>query len=57
MAIAEGVEYSCPRFCTEDATDLQKCFEDALQIDSPALIEFRSDWALRPLGAQRTAKG
>jgi benzoylformate decarboxylase len=54
MAIAKS--YGCPAFRAENATDLQKCFEDALKMDGPALIEFPIDRQLRPLVAQTAAK-
>ena len=54
-AIAQS--YGCPAFRAENTTDLRKCFEDALKMDGPALIEFPIDRRLEPLIAQSAAKG
>jgi benzoylformate decarboxylase len=54
QAIAKA--YGCPAFHAENATELQKCFEEALKIDGPALIEFPIDRQLRPLVAPTAAK-
>lgn len=54
-AMATAKAYGCPAFRAENATELRKCFEDALKIDGPALIEFPIDRQLRPLVAQTAA--
>lgn len=54
-AMATAKSYGCPAFRAENATELQKCFEDALKIDGPALIEFPIDQELRPLLAKVAA--
>ena len=54
-AIAQS--YGCPAFRAENTTDLRKCFEDALKMDGPALIEFPVDRKLQPLVAQTAATG
>jgi len=47
QAIAKS--YGCPAFRAENSVELQKYFQEALQIDGPALIEFPIDRHLRPL--------
>ncbi len=56
-AVASAKAYGCPAFHAENAEELQKYFEEALQLDGPALIEFPIDRKLRPLIAQNAAKG
>jgi benzoylformate decarboxylase len=48
---AQGIAaaYGCPSFSASNSTELQKCFQEALKIDGPALIEFPIDRKLRPL--------
>ena len=54
-AMATAKSYGCPAFRAENATELQKCFEEVLKMDGPALIEFPIDRQLRPLVAQTAA--
>ena len=54
-AQAMAKAYGCPAFRAENSTELRKCFEDALKVDGPVLIEFPIDRQLRPLVAQAAA--
>jgi benzoylformate decarboxylase len=54
QAVAKA--YGCPAFSAKNGKELQECFEEALKIDGPALIEFPIDRHLRPLVAQSAAK-
>ncbi|KIM94477.1 hypothetical protein OIDMADRAFT_149491 [Oidiodendron maius Zn] len=55
-ARAIATSYGCPSFHASNVTELQKCFENALKLDGPALIEFPIDRQLRPLVAKSAAK-
>ena len=54
-AMATAKSYGCPAFRAENETELRNCFEKALKIDGPALIEFPIDRQLRPLLAKVAA--
>lgn len=55
-AVMVAKAYGCPAYHAETAADLERCFEQALKIDGPVLIEFPISRELRPLVAQAEAR-
>ena len=54
-AVAIGKAYGCPSFLAKDALELERCFQEALRVEGPVLIEFPIDRELRPLVAQQSS--
>ena len=51
-AVAIAKAYSCQSFFAKDASEIERYFREALNVDGPVLIEFPIDRELRPLVAQ-----